>query len=157
MQTSHTTLFFVFVFVFYFCFFFIMGTENPFDLATGQPLELAGDVLMAAMSSAPLTVGELQYADDPRGNPAIRGGIAAWVASRRALGGCTPQDQNAHQSSSEGDTLAERMCFTDGTSGALGMLLRIHAPVGSAVVVEDPTYFLALGIIADHLGKDGTY
>ncbi len=48
-----------------------------------------------------------------------------------------------------GGTTAEEVVLTYGSSGALDLVLGVAGTPGDVVLVEQPTYFLAMGIIAD--------
>lgn len=45
---------------------------------------------------------------------------------------------------------AESLCMTNGISQALDLICTLYTQPGDTVLVEDPTYFLALRIFADH-------
>jgi DNA-binding transcriptional MocR family regulator len=56
----------------------------------------------------------------------------------------------AHLSATDCPTAAEDVIVTAGSSGGLDLLLTVLARPGDVVFVEQPTYFLALRMFADH-------
>lgn len=56
----------------------------------------------------------------------------------------------AHLSATDCPTAAEDVIVTAGSSGGLDLLLTMLAQPGDVVFVEQPTYFLALRMFADH-------
>ena len=56
----------------------------------------------------------------------------------------------AHLSATDCPTAAEDVVVTAGSSGGLDLLLTMLAQPGDVVFVEQPTYFLALRMFADH-------
>ena len=105
------------------------------DLALGHPgVDLLPlDALRAAAAGG--LAGEpslLQYGAE-RGSPAFRKRLAELL---RRVGG-------------QSDDPA-RLLVTSGASQALDLLCTLHARAGDVVLVEDPSYHLALRIFADH-------
>lgn len=112
------------------------------DLGIGQPNDgiLPVEILDRAAAA---TLGRgvrhpLQYGTE-RGDGHLRLALARFLAPR--YGG-------AHDAPVEADPSA--MLVTNGNSHALDLLCAALTEPGDTVLVEDPTYHLALGILRDH-------
>jgi DNA-binding transcriptional MocR family regulator len=106
---------------------FGVGEPDPTLLPVGLIREAAQRAL-----GAPDAAAALAYGSGP-GPAALRAAIARRTATREGLG------------LDAGDVLV-----SGGNSQALGQVLTDLTRPGDVVFVEDPTYNLALGIIADH-------
>ncbi len=102
------------------------GEPDPALLAVGLVRQAAADVLDDAGPAA------LAYGS-PAGPAALRQEIARRIAAREERA-CTAAD----------------VLVSGGNSQALGQALTVLTAPGDAVLVESPTYNLALGIMRDH-------
>jgi DNA-binding transcriptional MocR family regulator len=102
------------------------GEPDPALLAVGLVRRAAAAVLDDAGPAA-LAYGQLE------GPPALRNEIARRIAARE---GCACS--------------AAEVLVSGGNSQALGQVLTVLTVPGDVVLVESPTYNLALGIIRDH-------
>jgi DNA-binding transcriptional MocR family regulator len=105
-----------------------LGLGNP-DLRL-LPLELIGYSAEAYFSGG--DARPLQYGLE-QGNGVFRGALAAFLA--KAYG--VPVD-------------AELLLITAGASSALDLICTLFTRPGDLIIVEEPTYYLALRIFADH-------
>lgn len=110
-------------------------TDGVIDLTWGHPdpSALASDVVAAATDAVLTSEGwkALTYGA-PAGAMAVREAIAE------------------HDSTVDHPIDADEVLITAGSSGALDLVLSLRAVPGDVVFVEQPTYFLALRIFADH-------
>ncbi len=124
-------------------------TDGVIDLTWGHPdpSALASEAVAEAAQSALATHGwqALTYGA-PCGAAFTRAAIAS-LLTRTDTG------------SETAGVTADEVIVTAGSSGGLDLLLTLLARPGDVVVVEQPTYFLALRMFADHgvqvVGLDG--
>ena len=104
------------------------------DLGIGQPQDalLPVEEFRRAMASAAVPRFQLQYGIE-RGDGLLRMALADALTPRYGV----PVD-------------AERMIISNGNSQAIDWCCATLAHPGDVVLVEDPTYFLARAIFADH-------
>jgi len=106
------------------------------DLGLGDPApELLPLEALGVSAGRFFAAGEaeaLQYGAE-RGHPGLRRALAAFLAPRYGAA-IDP----------------EAMFICHGASGALALLCTLYTRPGDTVLVEEPTYFLALRIFADH-------
>lgn len=108
---------------------------GPIDLGWGHP----DPTLLPTAQIAAATDSLLSR----RGWHALAYGIAAGALSLR-------EPLSAHLSATDSLTHPDQIVITGGSSGALDLLLTVMARPGDVVFVEQPTYFLALRMFADH-------
>lgn len=110
-------------------------TEGVIDLTWGHPdpSTFAGEAVAAAAQGMIHEHGwqTLTYGA-PAGAAFVRDGIAA------------------HLGTVDHAVSSDRIVVTSGSSGGLDLVLSLLARPGDVVFVEQPTYFLALRILADH-------
>jgi 2-aminoadipate transaminase len=104
------------------------------ELSRGHPsADLLPRALLASMRSvlAAADVSPLQYGAEA-GDARLREALAAFLTAQGAR------------------TRPERLFITAGASQALSLLCTLFARPGDRVLVEDPTYHLALAVFRDH-------
>jgi len=110
--------------------------ENLLDLGLGDPafelLPLAALDAAAARFFAASNPQALQYGNE-RGHPGLRRALAAFLAPSYGA----PLDPDG-------------LFICHGASGALDLLCTLYTRPGDVVLVEEPSYFLALRIFTDH-------
>ncbi len=110
------------------------------DLGLGHPsLSLLPQPLLAQAARHRFAQDDrdaLQYGPE-QGGPGMRAALAAFLSAQYAAPAAAPV---------QGDGLM----LTNGISQALDMICTVFTRPGDVVIVEEPTYFLALRIFADH-------
>lgn len=110
--------------------FQIPKPQNIIDLGVGQPdPELLPSALFQSLSINP---EHLAYGEQA-GDGAFRCSLASWLSGECGQPVC-----------------AERLMITNGNSNALDMICQRFAQPGDTVLVEDPSYFIALKLFAEH-------
>ncbi|WIO74054.1 PLP-dependent aminotransferase family protein [Porticoccaceae bacterium LTM1] len=110
--------------------FQIPRPKNIIDLGVGQPdPELLPSALFQSLSLNP---EHLAYGEQA-GDGAFRRSLARWLSA----------DYDSQVSE-------ESLMVTNGSSNALDMICKLFARRGDTVLVEDPTYFIALRQFAEH-------
>ena len=110
--------------------------DDVIDLGIGQPgsdvlpLELLQQASHHALENSPRDI--LQYGADA-GDDYFKNGLATFLTGYYGEK-VTP----------------ESLLTTNGISQVLGMICTLFTKPGDAIIVEEPTYFLALNIFADH-------
>lgn len=112
----------------------LWGEPGVVDLGIGQPQDvlLPVEEFRRALSAAPVPPFQLQYGIE-RGDGALRVALADSLAPRYGA----PVDP-------------ELMIISNGNSQAIDWCCAALTRPGDVVLVEDPTYFLARNIFADH-------
>ncbi|ADI14536.1 PLP-dependent aminotransferase family protein [Truepera radiovictrix] len=109
------------------------------ELSRGHPsADLLPRALLARMRAAleAADVSPLQYGAEA-GDARLREAVAAFLAAEAA----TPEGARPRP---------ERLFITAGASQALALLCTLFTRAGDRVLVEDPTYHLALAVFRDH-------
>ncbi len=110
--------------------------ENFIDLGIGQPgadvlpLELLQQAAQHALQNADRNI--LQYGADA-GDDYFRASLANFLTTHYGA-----------------EVKPESLLTTNGISQALGMICTLFTKPGDTIIVEEPTYFLALTIFADY-------
>lgn len=110
-------------------------TEGVIDLTWGHPDPSAlasGAIAQAAQSALAIHGWQALAYGAPCGAAFTRAAVASLLSRRDTL------------------TSADEVVITGGSSGGLDLLLTLHARPGDVMFVEQPTYFLALRMFADH-------
>ncbi|HDD61371.1 MAG: PLP-dependent aminotransferase family protein [Chloroflexota bacterium] len=117
----------------------IVQTDVPpgfIDLGSGNPgLEMLPMEMIAHAAERYFEVGDrhtLQYGAE-QGNGLFLSALAEFLSSKYGF-----------------SVAADKLLATTGASSALDLLCTLFTQPGDAIIVEEPTYFLALGIFADH-------
>ena len=100
------------------------------DLGLGQPDPA---LLPQALFNAPRVGGDALAYGKEAGDDGFRYALAEWLSRDYGL-----------------EVAADTLMVTNGSSNALDMICTHFARHGDTVLVEDPTYFLALRQFADH-------